>query len=42
MTQTINAQIKFDIWPEKQMPNSKGLEIERIDENQRLKQIKAP
>lgn len=37
-----NAQDFIPLWPQGKMPNSKGLELEHIEERERISQVKTP
>jgi len=39
---SLNAQDYVPLWPEKEMPNSKGKRLERIEERERVTQIDVP
>lgn len=39
---TINAQEYIEIWPENRMPNSKGVKVEEIITNERIRQVDVP
>lgn len=37
-----SAQEKVEIWPKNQMANTKGMQLERIETNERITQVQAP